>query len=500
MRPSKSSGAWPCIASAVYRLPRESSLGFETHAVAGSWSDATPIAPAPSSRPDRLAIALPMIRQPALSAAVERRRPATLVLLPMLAWLAWLLAGCAGSGLLTSIDDLTAHVDRKGLLTLEQQRILSLSGLIPSAPPGSIYRYQNKRSPFTAIGLSVHDEACLDSTCERPPAQHATKSFVVEREIPCSMSLTELVQLRDQLLDAKRFGARLIRLRLERLVSQQNLQLAEKAVVTTADRERLGPLGERMESLSQRIDVTQDEFEQALQVSQVGIASTGVMVVRAETKRSSSFSARLASLFTGAASKDEEQTGFAVLGGLRTMRLFVGQDLLHDIKNVSTDWYLIGRRFPYVLGVKWLDLGIPIPLPYPGQLGKKDFFLTTARLEAQYVLYAQDSLVEKSIRADVKLSRKALDQLGDVGEAERLELELVLNSVESLGSSAVLGDVTETISTLDTYRGRIHSALAGTTPEPSESGWTTVYAVLSEVDDLETLLRKRLRPHLTALF
>ena len=69
----------------------------------------------------------------------------------------FLVAGCSTSGAITSLDDLTAEVDPSAIYeALPQNRVLSLSGMVPSGEPGRVFKHKKSRSPFTAFGISNH--------------------------------------------------------------------------------------------------------------------------------------------------------------------------------------------------------------------------------------------------------------------------------------------------------------------------------------------------------
>src|SRR6187549_2942278 len=63
--------------------------------------------------------------------------------------------GTTPKGLLTSLEDITAEVHRQGFIDVNQNRIMSLAGLLAPPHPGRLYRYKDSRAPSTAIGITT---------------------------------------------------------------------------------------------------------------------------------------------------------------------------------------------------------------------------------------------------------------------------------------------------------------------------------------------------------
>ncbi len=116
--------------------------------------------------------------------------------------------------MVSSLDDLTAQVDQQGFLSLQQQRVISLSGLVPSGEPGTVYRYKGTRSPFTAIGICSQEE----------DGKKGKRSYYLRREIKSGKKLDELVALRDKLVEVRLQASEVIRKGVQRLA-----RLAAKA-------------------------------------------------------------------------------------------------------------------------------------------------------------------------------------------------------------------------------------------------------------------------------
>lgn len=405
-----------------------------------------------------------------------------------------LLCACSSTGIITSLDDLTAHTDQDGIVDVEQQRILSLSGLIPRAPLGALYRYDGDRSPFTAIRMSTTPQA---------KGTDATATYLHRVTIENDLSLDELVTIRDELMKVRRIAAELIRYRVRR------------AGLDADDDER--------DELDDDIDDAQQRFDDAQASVTTKLKKPGLMVVRAETSHSGSLGARLGAVLGLSQDTSETKAGFALLAGLRTTYLVVGSDLADHFDHVSHDWALIGKNFPFLLGVQWRDvswLPFKFPLVTIGQFTRNHFYIVTSRLEAEHVLYAQDSLVERKIQADLQAT---LDELSNAEllAAEQLEIDVVLSAVESLGSVGILGNAEQEIipfrfaDLLDRERfeamlnAKTSAEYEAANKEANKKGetrvgvwptWNTVYAVMTEVDDLDSLVSGNVRLHFSDFF
>lgn len=376
-------------------------------------------------------------------------------------------AGCQSTGMVSSIDDLTAQVDQEGFLTLQQQRLVALSGLIPEGAPGSLYRFRGSRSPFTAIGVSHLPNPA------KPLQRH---SFYVTREIQSNATDAELVSLRDKLVDVRLAAAKLIRTRIERV----------------GERTKKAPDTQRISQLTNDVETAQTDFDTKWKDVVAEVKHKGLMIVRTDRSSSVSLGAKIGAILGLSSAKDEEVGGFAILADLRTSFLYLGNDLeeAHWPKPYGREWNLIGTRFPFVLGLaKWPLL--PIELPILGQLHYEDMQVVTSKFEARRVLYLRDQLTESRIQADIKASVDQLRNLNDtLEEIEEVAIEGVLASVESLGNVGIVGEATQTVT------------LLGPTPAPGVQVpvWQSMYEVLSDYDDLRTFTEGRWRLHLTNFF
>lgn len=384
-----------------------------------------------------------------------------------------LLASCKSTGVITSLDDLTAHVQGEGLFGLKQQKMLSLSGLIPDSFPGAIYRHDRNRSPFTAIGIST---VKADSDDE----SNATVSYTQMRTIACNgKEIEDLVLIRNQLVEVRRLASKLIRLRVERLAAKD----------------------EARDAFDSKIYEAQRDFDDELKAATESLDTEGLMVLRAETSTTESLSTKIGAVLGLRKKGREDKAGFALLAGLRTSFLFVGTDIKESIDLVTHDWTLIGRKFPYIFGATWCNLGgFKFPFIYLGQKTRDDFYIVTSRLEAKHILYAQDSTTEREVQANLKATIDGLKGAGELIKAEELQIDAVLSAVESLGSIGVLGEVSVEVSSLKENAVQYDSDSDSLTYLAEDEPWQTVYAIMSEIDDLDVLVSGNPRLHLTGFF
>ena len=389
--------------------------------------------------------------------------------LPALALTLPLQFACQSNGMVSSLDDLTAQVDQQGLLTLQQQRLVALSGLIPEGAPGSLYRFRGTRSPFTAIGISDlrhPDDAGNDSANRRI-------SYYVRRTIECDATDAELLELRDKLVDVRLKASALIRARIERV----------------AERAKKEPDTKRIEDISSSIDATQSAFDDAWKDVVKSVHKPGLVIVRTDRKSTTSLATKIGAILGLTTEEDQEVGGFAIAAGLRTSFLYLGNDLKEPYWPIpyAQDWNLIGTSFPFVLGTVygWV--------PIIGQLHYEDIQVVTSKLEARRLLYVRDQLTESRIQGDLKASVDQLKRLKDtLSKVDEVAIDGVLESVESLGNLGILGAVEQDVV-------RLNSSEAQPDAAPRES-WQTLYEVLSDYDDLRTFTDGRVRLHLTNFF
>ena len=450
---------------------------------------------------------------------------------------AGLASACSSAGAITSLDDLTAHVDPSGALeSLPQHRVLSLSGMVPSGEPGRVFRFHNDRSPFTAFGISqrrydVPHEGCFQNWCEalgdgdsettceanhgahinqshlavgdlcskkehadcghvtptisgRTVAlsqDHERESYYLKRTIPFGddladeAALKELLKIRDKLIDVRVAASKVIRLRLEAAARRGS-------IVTTADQEA-------STSANADADAAQSAFETVWGEAAKMIRRPGLMIIRYNTKEETSLGAKIGSILGFNSESSEENGGFAILGHIELATLYLGDDFDAWAQPPGVDWSLFGARFPFVLG--WWDwdvdlFGLPLGLPYPGQLGRDHVQVITSRLAAKYMLYASDRITERKIEANLEASVEQLQNLGDtLTEVDEVAIDAVLGAVESLGTVGVLGEMRQEAVPVCQWEELENPALQD------------IYVVMTEYDDLQRFASSKPRLHLT---
>ena len=371
-------------------------------------------------------------------------------------------ASCASTSLVNSIDDLTAQVDQQGFLSLQQQRILSLSGLMPMGNPGTIYRYKGSRSPFTSIGIGGEE------------------SYYVQRTIESKASQDELLELRNDLVDVRVAASDIIRIRLERLQA----------------RAQDPPDKSRISTLDSSLDVAEEKFDKAWKAVVEDVKHPGMFILRTDRTTSTDLATRIGSIL-GLNSKGESSTGgFAVVSGLRTSFLFLGNDLKDWPQQPKQDWNLIGTSFPFILGTRYPFQDALLPFPILGQCNYEDLHIVTSKLEAQHVLYLRDAASERRVQANFEASVEQLRNLEKtIREIDGIAIDAVLARVESLGNVGITGTAEEKRIPLydDVTK---FEFIPASTPEK----WQTIYQVLSDYDDIRTLSDGRLRLHFTNFY
>lgn len=345
---------------------------------------------------------------------------------------------------------------------------------MPEGEPGTTFRYDGSRAPFTSIGISQLP-MLEGAESEESEPDYERRSYYVERtvdyvpearpdESPLNdeeWKLARLVALRDLLVEVRLRAAESIQARLEAAAAARD-GLADEADVN-----------KKMADADQ----AQATFDRLWLEAIKTIRRPGLMVVRTNTRKRISLAARVSSVFGLNAASDEEYSGFAIFAGLHTSQLYLGDDLERWAEPPGTDWYLIGTRFPFILDYRF---------PFIGQYAHTDVQVLTAKLSADYVLYAADKLSEKQIQTKLEATVEQLSDLSTaLTEADKVSIEGVLTAVESLGNIGVLGQTTERI---------VEIGSEG----PMAEGKTvsrTVYEVLTDYDDLERLSRSWPRLH-----
>lgn len=423
-----------------------------------------------------------------------------LALAARLVTLALLAVGCRTSPtMITSLEDLTSETQGQGRSDLPQNRILSITGLLPHAQVGSLYHYKKSRSPSTAIGISNGCSYYVTTTyghdCGDPAGGHD--------ETTCAdQERAALTELRDEILNVRLKASKALSLKVAAAKAQAQLV---KARASEKDDGETSGLESRLDTAQDDYQQARDAFDLAINEAAKKITRSGVMVVRWDAKKSTNGGATLGTLFGFNRSEDSTASGFAIFSSLRLTNLFVGSDV-HDIKpDVRRTWQWKLHWRPWFIGENVL----------------RNIRLTTYLLQARNVLYLQDMEVSEETELALEGSYQELSDLGNtLEELDKVEVEYIRSRIESLSNMGLIAETTRHVypahfperggQPCETCQAKqveflreVSLQVAGrkeayvleggrfgaTTAAPTD-GWQTVYAVDTDYD---TLL-KRVRP------
>lgn len=324
-----------------------------------------------------------------------------LLLIPLLA-----VIGCASTQpLLTSLEDLTSETQSTGLSSANQNRILSMTGLLPHVQVGSSYFYDGDRAPSTAIGLA-------DQT-----------SFLIESKIPGPEDPETIDKVLEKITEVRSKG----RVSLQSLVDS----IEDRAIL--AEAEDQDPAPSNLETLRSNAESSRDlyltnrgAFDTALEEASRLLVDSGFVVIRWDTERQEGGEFSIGSLLGLSAAESKRSSGFAILSGLRLITLFVGSDI-HDRKEpVKRSWSLVGRDFPWIFTAEF---------PFIGQWGSQDARLTTHLLQTQKIQFFQDVDLQSELSVAIEATYAELSDLGEVlEEAESIEAEYISRGIASLSN------------------------------------------------------------------
>lgn len=351
-----------------------------------------------------------------------------------------LLTACSStSGLLTSLEDITTEVDRQGLADVNQTRILSIAGLLAPQQPGELFRFKSHRSASTVIGLTDGPSYYTTATIDVPDPPKAG-------EVP-----EPLIALRDAMLEVRQEGAKAIAKRLALANARQalaapNVTDAERQAVTAAE---------------EKADAARATFDAALSKA-MKLVKAGTLVMRWETESNTSGNLALGDILSVSGSGSKNTSGFAILHGIRVSVLHVGRDICEVVTNQTKQWHWFETSFPWIYA--------PVM--------DEDVRITSHLLQAKYVVWFQDVTLARRIAAHLKASS---DQLGNIAKTlsdlDKIEIDLVLSSIQSLGNMGSMSGI---------KHDRSNNLTQAQKPP---DGWQTVYYVDTHLEDLRNLYK-----------
>ncbi|MFZ5756037.1 MAG: hypothetical protein ACOY3X_03985 [Pseudomonadota bacterium] len=347
------------------------------------------------------------------------------------------ISGCSSRGLISSLEDINAESAKEGRWKVPQYRTLSIPGMLPFPDVGLVDFYKPNRYPSTAVGLSPN------------------KSYVAEAKIEATTCKQEcLIGIRDQLLTVQKKAENLItmRMQLSALRAHAENPDLDAAVKATAQSD----YSQAMTGYATK----SGEFAEAQENVTKLIKNSGVMIYRWTSSDSAQGKGEAGSFLSFGGKKSKIYNGFALISGIRTKTLHVGDD------------------FPDSWGS--LDLTFRFPKNY-----RNRFEMTTFVMQAQYVAYVSSADLESLIEGKISGSSQ---QLGDIKETlsslDKIELGMVVSRMSNLYNSGVIGDVkrkNHDISWADFVKN----------PTAGEDDWHTFYAVKSDFRGLMKMRRNQ---------
>ena len=347
------------------------------------------------------------------------------------------LSGCASNaGIVSSLEDLSTESVREGVVEVPQYRVASIPGWLPFADVGSLHFYKPSRKPASIIGLSPG------------------KSFKLISEIRSDCKEDCLYAIRDDIAALGTLAQTLVRSR----VDLSELLARQSDAGGTGD-------SKAVEQAKEAYAKAQLDFDGAYEKVSKSISHNGLLIYRWTTDSSQSGSIGLDKLFDTTAKENSRHSGFALVSGVRTTTLFIGEDL-------KDAW---------------------------GQLNKCSRFadrfgLTTYTMQAKHIVYG--NLLDLSQYATAKIEA-SYDQLAHPAETLKalttIEIGMALSRVSNLSNLGVMGNVVRRTAPVDwddeSLRNRLSEPNQLCEPNrPCEPGWLTFYSVESDFKDLLELL------------
>jgi hypothetical protein len=344
------------------------------------------------------------------------------------------LSGCASSDstLLTSLEDISTQSQRQGAFDINQNRIVSIAGLLGGPDVGTMQRFKHGRAASTAIGIT-----------EEPT------SFYITSTIPASSSSTSI--LRDKLLEAREFAADAISKRLRVTDARK-----DKSKTTAA-----------VEATQREYETARTAFETSLKQAMAEV-KPGMLVFRWSTNREESGGVSAGSLLDAGASSSRATSGFGILNGVRLSTLYVGKDL----KDVTTG---------QVPTTEWFTWQAPFLVSC---YQDRNVRLVTHVLQSKEVSWIQDTTLASRVAANLDASYRQLQNLsGALSPSDKIEINYLLERLDSLSNMGTMAGV-------EYERKELGKWSIDKDHLSSVKGWLTVYEVDTDLDDLRELYHK----------
>lgn len=329
-----------------------------------------------------------------------------------------ILSGCSSTGgKITSFEDLTTEASKEGLTKLPQYRVISIPGMLPFSDVGGVHFYKSKRKPSTAIGVNNEESYAIETTIESTCDQACLSS------------------IKEKILLVKNKAASLIHAKIDlaRLHSSEPKADASAIVAATT-----------------KYNTIRTDLDAKHQDAMNAIKNNGVMTFRWNTNTKKSGSIGFGSITGVSGAKDDTQSGFGLISGLKTSTLYLGKDIKEVWGNLNGE-----SKFSNRLEV------------------------TTYTMQAQYIIYMSENDLSSSLSTNLKASYSQLSNLSDtIKNLDNIEINVALAKVSNLSNMGVIGNSKRKKIDIDWKKPNLLSNPARL------DGWQTIYAVKSDLTEL----------------
>lgn len=344
------------------------------------------------------------------------------------------LVGCSTTGgQITSFEDLTTESKKEGFWKIPQYRVISIPGLLPFASVGGVHFYKAKRKPSSAIGLT-----------------NSADSYVIETTINSTCDEECMVDVRDKILDVKNAASNLIedKINLTLLRASQAINGAKDAEKQTFQ--------EMLLCATEKYRSARTDLDKKHRAAVKSIRNNGIIVFRWNTNTKKSGWFGLGGILGGAKEKDETQSGFGLISGLKVSTLYVGDD-------IKTAWKQINTKSRY----------------------SNRYEVTTYAMQVQRIMYMSEQDLSSSLSANLEASYSQLSNISDtIKTLDNIQIQAALSKVSNLSNIGVIGNSVRTTLDVDWDALNVKSKL------DTHNGWHTFFAVKSDLTDILEMVTK----------
>lgn len=350
----------------------------------------------------------------------------------------------------TSLQDLLVEsTPIKGPI-LEHHEVFSIAGLLPMPDVGVFYHYPvHQRFPFW--GRTIPPSAAIGI--------NRSKSCRLTGTIGETVSCSDVDAIVDKIVDVQtkaRVAAQLI---VKKAVIEASLAKIDRRLEAKPEdaalRTRKSTIESQASDMQTKINDAEAAVDRATDALRTVLTSkTGVVVAEWTVKRQKQGNVQAGGLATLSGSRDEERSGFVVLGGVRIQHLYLGDDIKDLFLNLQEE----DRRAVTAAG------------------------LTTYLLQAKCLRYVNDFDLQSIIRAEFEFSREELGAIDDLLEKlDKIRIAALVAAVSQLHNQGSLGGMKWACDEVKLGRD-LHDRFAG--DAGGVDGWMTVQAMVTSGDRL----------------